>query len=162
MHSILSNSLGNLLKWAVFGQGPLTSNVPEISAFVKINEDEPVYDVQYLGAPALFIHHGFTKFPGQDGISLGAYILRPHSRGSVTLQSGNPLDKPIITMNSLRDERDMNLLVNVIKRNRAIAKHPNMASWIDTEMLPGKDVQTDEQIKDYIRNYGNSLYQYVL
>ena len=47
----------------------------------------------------------------QDSITILPMILRPYSRGYITLRSSNPFHKPYITHNYLTDPRDVATLV---------------------------------------------------
>jgi choline dehydrogenase-like flavoprotein len=52
----------------------------------------------------------------------------------------------------LADERDVELFLAALKKTRSIANYPGFARMLKREMQPGPEVQTDEQLIDYIRN----------
>lgn len=155
-----SAGLFSLVRWMAFGTGPLVSNVPEVSAFVQTKhcaQDDP-YDVQMLAAPAFFQDNGFKKFPG-DGFSIGGYVLQPQSKGSVELGSADPLEKPIVKTNYFSVERDLDLLVDIVKKSRKAVQHPIFKDLVQSEVVPGDKVQSDDDIKKFIKETCVSLHQ---
>jgi choline dehydrogenase len=100
----------NIAKYLLFKKGPLTSNVPEAGAFVKLDAAQNRPDFQFHFAPAFYINHGFTV-PEGHGFGIAPTLIRPTSRGSVALRSGDALDAPIIQPNYLQTANDLDLLV---------------------------------------------------
>ena len=58
--------------------------------------------------------YDMNTFPRNDGFTILPTLLRPESRGYVTLKNNNPWDAPIIQPNFLSEEKD----VRVLKRER--------------------------------------------
>lgn len=103
-------ALPALLRWLVTGGGPLSSNVAESAAFIRTvdfpssatkAENKPQDtgsggvgpDVELLGAPLAFIHHGEELAPpGTAVFSLGPTHLRPKSTGYISLKSDDPFE----------------------------------------------------------------------
>lgn len=81
-----ANTPSNWLKYALWRRGTLTSNLAEAGGFIKTDPDLLSADLQIFFAPICFYNHGFTRFPGYQ-FSIGATVLRPHSRGWIRLQS---------------------------------------------------------------------------
>src|SRR3546814_10216897 len=65
--------------------------------------------------------------------------LRPLSRGSITLRSANPEDKPIIRANCLSDPEDRRILVEGLRAARRIIEAPALAEQISSEWMPGPE-----------------------
>lgn len=95
-------ALPALARWMVLGSGPLTHNAGEAAAFIRSFEHqfpgratpkdntsgETGPDVEIVGAPMAFIHHGEEPAPaGVNVFTLGCCCLRPESKGTITLQS---------------------------------------------------------------------------
>lgn len=78
-------------------------------------------------------------------------LLRPESRGSVRLRSANPADAPEIRINMYRDERDLLAMRRVVRQMRDFFATDPLASLKGGELMPGEQVQTDEQIDAYNR-----------
>jgi len=68
--------------------GIMTTCFAEAGGFWKSRPDLPAPDIQYHFVPARLEDHGRTKVKGH-GFSCHACVLRPESRGSVTLASGD-------------------------------------------------------------------------
>ncbi len=88
------------------------------------------------------------------GFSIVDRLLRPESRGTVTIGSPDPLAAPIIQPNYLSTPRDCEVIVEALKVTRRIAQAEPMKKYIADEYMPGWDVQSDEDLLDYIRKFG--------
>ncbi|KAG6872434.1 hypothetical protein C0995_009768 [Termitomyces sp. Mi166 len=103
---------------------------------------------------------GFDRFlPGATGVpepqtnyaSASIILLHPFSRGSVHLNSSNPLVQPNIDINLLDSEIDMNIIVKGYKLIRRIFQTAPLKDIINGEVSPGADVQSDEDLAAYAR-----------
>ncbi len=152
-----AESVWNLAQYLLLNRGPLTSNVAEACAFVKSDPSLDRPDLQFHFAPAFFYRHGLT---GEKRIaySFGPCLVQPESRGTLRLRSKDPMAKPLVDPNYLTAERDMRALLAGVKLTRAIAVQPAFTPYRGTEFLPGKAVQDDEQLKNFIRDYCETLY----
>ena len=92
----------HLLAWLVAGRGPLTSNVAEAAAFVRVGPDVTAPDLELIFAPVLFEEEG-TVPPSRDGVTVAAVLLQPRSAGEVRLSSADPLAPPEIDPRYLTD-----------------------------------------------------------
>src|SRR5690606_13638659 len=86
--------------------GIMTTCFAEAGGFWKSRPDLPAPDIQYHFVPAMLEDHGRTKVNGH-GFSCHACVLRPESRGSVTLASGDAAAAPRIDPGFLTDARDI-------------------------------------------------------
>ena len=84
--------------------------------------------------------------------------VRPDSRGTIMARSADPGMAPVITPNYLSDPNDARVLIAGMRLTRAIFASPAIAAHSVVETLPGKDVQTDDAMLDYARNFGNTVY----
>lgn len=147
----------NLLRFFLTGRGPLTSNLAEGCAFIRTQPDLPAPDVQFHFAPAHFVDHGQTPMDGH-GFGLGGLVLRPKSRGHIHLRSDDPLTHPVIQPNYLEHEDDLPPLVESIRFARKVFQTEAFDRYRGLEMLPGYRVETDEEIREYIREKAETLY----
>jgi len=90
-----ATALSEVGKYLLRRRGVLTSNVAEAYGFVRSSDAIAVPDVEIIFAPAAYVDEGLAGIPGH-GISVGPILLQPKSKGTVTLASADPLDKPII------------------------------------------------------------------
>ena len=84
--------------------------------------------------------------------------LRPYSRGKVGLFSSDPFEQPRIQHNFCQDDRDMQNLVRGIHIMRNITDQPALAEHVGEELEPGRDVRSDDEIRDYIRSHCMTMY----
>lgn len=85
------------------------------------------------------------------GFTVGVMALRPRSRGYVHLNSTDPLAHPKIDPNYLADPDDGDVLLAGIKAVRGLAETSTLRKFVIRETRPGDAVETDEQIRAYIR-----------
>jgi len=137
-------------------QGMLTSIIAEAGGFVRLHDDV-VPDLQFHFAPVYFINHGFDS-PSTDGMSVGATLVSPHSRGSIELASADPLAAPRIDPNYLSDARDRRLLIDGCRLARELADQAPFAPYVDREYLPGPSVDTDDEWGQFIAERAETLY----
>ncbi|OAP57251.1 hypothetical protein AYL99_07989 [Fonsecaea erecta] len=87
-----------------------------------------------------------------DGaIQIGANLQHPFSHGSISINSSNPLDYPVINPNYLNHPADVEILREGVKLARRLGETQPLASSMTEETWPGSDVQTDEEWEDWLR-----------
>ena len=97
-------------EWRQRRTGMITSTYAEAGAFLRSDAKLSVPDLQIVFVIALVDDHARKPHLGH-GISSHIDVLRPYSRGTVSLASKNPLAAPLIDPRFLDDERDLDLLV---------------------------------------------------
>ncbi len=105
----------NLALFEGEGRGPLTSNVAEAGGFMRTRDGLEAPDVQFHFAPARFQSEGLVPGDGH-GFALGACVLKPKSRGFVTLGSPDPTAKPLIVHNYLEHPDDVASMVAGVRQ----------------------------------------------
>lgn len=128
------------------------------------------HTVQGLDRPDLMMHYGSVPFDmhtlrqgyptADNAFCLTPNVTRAKSRGTVRLRSRDFRDKPKVDPRYFTDEQghDMRVMIAGIRKAREIIAQPAMAEWAGTELYPGQEVQSDEQIADYIRRTHNTVY----
>src|SRR5262249_49185844 len=139
-----AENIANLIRYMTFKTGPLTSNVGEAGGFVKTSPSRPPPDVQYHFAPRDFIEHGFQQIK-ENAYSILPTLIRPNSRGRITLRSSNPLDAPLIHANYFADHRDTQAVVEGLRIARAIAATNAFTKYRKRELCPGPGIKNDEK-----------------
>ena len=150
-------TLGNLLKYLIFKKGPLTSNVAESGGFLAITSGAPAPDLQFHFGPVFYLNHGFTR-PKGHGFSIGPTLLRPKSRGSITLRSADPLAPPAIQPNYLSEDSDVCVLVEGIRLARRLAQTKAFAPYCGGEYCPGSAPQGKEDLAACVRETAETVY----
>lgn len=140
-------------------QGPATSNVAESGGFIKSRPEEPIPDLQLHLSACRLDNHGLNlPFAMGYGYSCHVCILRPKSRGSLTLKDTNPETPPVIDPNMMADPDDRERLLRGIKVARDALQQPALESWRGDEIFPGKEVQSDAELLEFMRNKVETIY----
>lgn len=152
-----TEGLSAQLRYLCFKKGPLTSNVGEGGGFVRLSPNSRTPDIQFHFAPGYFRNHGFETST-EHSFTFGPTLVRPRSIGHIRLRSTSPLDAPRIHANYLAEAADMDLMVEGLKLTRRIANARGLSKFRGREVHPGDDVQSDSQLRDYIRHSTETLY----
>jgi choline dehydrogenase-like flavoprotein len=99
-----------VVEWNKTRTGLVTTTYGTAGAFLRSSPEVPAPDLQLIFVIAIVDDHARKLHMGH-GISCHVDVLRPHSRGTVGLDSNDPRDPPRIDPNFLSDERDLKLLV---------------------------------------------------
>ncbi|GAB1545382.1 GMC family oxidoreductase N-terminal domain-containing protein [Scytonema sp. NUACC21] len=131
-------------------------NLSECALFCKSDPNWVGPDLQMA-----FVHVPFDIIVGQkhpNSVSILPGIVRPMSRGWIKLASKNPLEKPLVNPNYLSAEADVERLIQAIKLARDIFATKAFSSWVKQELMPGPDVQNDEQLRAFVRQNADSYH----
>jgi choline dehydrogenase-like flavoprotein len=101
----------------------MTSNIAECGGFLKTRPDLDLPDIQLHFCMAVVNNHGRTPFFG-NGFSCHVCLLRPKSRGSVWLQSADPMQPPAIDPNFFGDPADLEAMVAGFKTTKRLLDSP--------------------------------------
>jgi len=139
--------------------GILTSAIAESGGFIKSKPNLTRPDLQLHFIPAAFDDHGRDlKMLLNYGVSLHTCLLRPKSRGSVSLYGNNASLHPKITLNMLSHEDDKKDMIQAVKIARAILAQPPLSDNNSQEIFPGTNTQSDEEILEFLKNKANTIY----
>ena len=154
-----ADSLRNLVRWALRGRGPLTSNLGEAVAFTRSRSGLAAPDVELLLAPVLFEDEGLTQ-PTEHGFTLAVVLLEPRSSGTVLLRSADPFELPAIDPRYLSDPdgEDEATLLRGLRLARGVLAEEPLAAFVDGEILPGDDKHSDEELRAHLRALSQTLY----
>jgi choline dehydrogenase len=89
-----------------------------------------------------------------SGFSLIVILLQPESRGTVLIQSAEPLHAPAIRPNYLATPKDRQVLLAGLKLTRRIMDAPAMRCYIAREHEPGTSCANDADLLEYLRRRG--------
>lgn len=131
---------------------PPHQNMSECALFCKSTPGWIGPDLQLA-----FVHIPFNM-NHPNAISILPGVIRPMSRGWIRLASRNPLIKPLVNPNYLSAESDLERLVKAVKIARQVFAAPALAKWCKQELLPGPDVQTDDQLRSFVRQNADSYH----
>ena len=145
------------LQYLLTRSGLLTSNVVESGGFLDTaGTGRP--DVQIHVTPAL-VSAEERKPMGRHGVSINPCVLRPTSRGKVSLRSGDPSDRIVFVGNNLTTREDVDTLVRGLKASRRILRSPALRELGFTELAPGADDHlSDEALEQHARAFAKTVY----
>ena len=127
--------------------GKLASSVTQAGAFLRTRDDLAAPDVQFHFLPLLYDDSGRNlKLMSKSGYSCHVCVLRPKSRGRMTLRSKDPAAPPRISLNFLEHPDDRKTLADGIRIARRILAAPAFEDCRGAELSPGPDAQSDEEI----------------
>lgn len=145
------------LEWAIFRTGPLTVGAGVVTLFWKTRAELERPDVEFHVIPFSANRPGEKLHPF-SGYTVSVCQLRPESRGEIRLRSADPRDPPRIFANYLATANDRQTMVDGVKLIRQVMAQPAMAPWCEAEHLPGEACRTDEELLDYIRRTGSTIF----
>jgi choline dehydrogenase len=140
------------------GRGALTFGVTTAQVFCRSSPEKASPDLQLLFTPASYDPTKFGALEREDGMTVAVCPVRPDSRGTIMARSADPATAPIITPNYLSDPGDARVLAAGMRFTRQIFAAPAIAQHSVDETLPGPDVRSDEELTDYARSFGNTIY----
>jgi choline dehydrogenase len=140
------------------GRGALTFGVTTAQVFCRSSPEKSSPDLQLLFTPASYDPTKFGALERDDGMTVAVCPVRPDSRGTIMARSADPATAPIITPNYLSDPGDARVLAAGMRFTRKIFAAPAIAQHSVEEMIPGPDVRSDEELTDYARSFGNTIY----
>ncbi len=140
----------NGLQYLLFGTGPVTSTGVEGCTYMDPDgSDRP--SIKLYCVPTVYLDGDITDVKSQDGVTLNACLLRPKSRGTVRLRSGNVFDKPVVDNNYLAEPDDLRLEIAGLRFAREVLQQKPLSGRIAAELIPGKDVTDDAGLANHCR-----------
>ncbi|WJF90449.1 choline dehydrogenase [Paraburkholderia bonniea] len=146
------------LQWALFREGPLAVGINQGGMFCRALPDEAkTPDVQFhfstLSADAAGgeVH----AFPG---CTYSICQLRPESRGVLRLRTTDMRDAPSLQPNYLSTDLDRRTTIAGVRFARRVAAAEPMAALMKREIRPGADAQTDDELLQFCREYGQTIF----
>jgi choline dehydrogenase len=149
----------NLLRYQLFGSGPLTYAAHELLGYVRSRPG--------LARPDVQIGVGLFSFEYNDkgigigavpGITIGGYFMHPRSRGVTKIQSADP-DAPLsIDANYFAADEDRAAAVALIRYIRRIAAQPALREYIVGEIPPATSDLSDEKLLEQLEKLGTTCY----
>ncbi|HXX01250.1 MAG TPA: GMC family oxidoreductase N-terminal domain-containing protein [Candidatus Acidoferrales bacterium] len=149
--------VGMGLKYALFRRGPLTFAGGQCGAFVRSHPKLDRSDTLLILMPfsSADYRKGLDEFPG---FTITSCLMRPESRGTVRVRSPAAKDPPVIQPNYLEAESDRRAMVAGLRAARHVAATKPLRDEIEREERPGLNVNSDEELLDYIRATATSVY----
>ena len=144
-------------QWLFTKTGHGASNQFESAAFLRSRPGVDYPDIQYHFLPIAVRYDGQAAAEGH-GFQAHVGPMRSPSRGEVTLRSADPKDDPKILFNYMSTDQDWEDFRHCIRLTREIFGQAAFDPFRGKEIQPGADVQTDDELNDFIREHVESAY----
>jgi choline dehydrogenase len=138
------------------GSGPLTSNIGESGGFLRTRSDLAAPDIQFHAVPVMFIDEGLSD-PPDHGFVASACVLKPQSRGMVTLASNDPTAKPVIVHNYYEAEEDMRSQVEGLKVLLELTRTAALSPYCEAP-FNAPDSDDDAALRAHVRANCQTIY----
>ena len=146
------------VRYALTRKGLLTAAPGNVGASVRIMPGVATPDVQYSFAPASYKEGLLGVLDDYPGMTCGFWQHRPDSRGSIHIAANDPDRHPAIRPNYLQAPIDGRTMVGAMRLARRIFEQPAISSYIDRETVPGSGCADDDEMLDYCRKNGATVY----
>jgi len=149
-------------EWKSDKRGAYTTNGGALVVIKRSRTTRLLPDLFCLGLVGKFKGYfpGYSELVARDHNYLSWVVLKAHTvnnGGAVTLRSADPRETPKINFRYFeegtdQEGEDLNAVVEGIKFVRAMTEDLKAEGLIVEEELPGEGVQSDEELRDFVRN----------
>ncbi|MEV1294919.1 GMC family oxidoreductase N-terminal domain-containing protein [Pseudonocardia sp. NPDC049635] len=140
---------GVALTWRSRRLIPAGSNQhSEVGLFCRSTPDALAPNLQYGILHVPFCAEGLP-IP-DNAFSLYPSVLKPRSRGSLTLRSGSPTDTPRLDPGYLGDDADVRTFLDAIRVSRDLVRSPELVEWVGEEVYPGPAATDEGALRAYV------------
>jgi len=147
-------------RWLATHDGLGGSNYFEVGAFFRGNNDVEYANLQHEFFPMVGeFYRGKARIT--PGFQYFTSVMRPASRGSVTLASKDPKAAPVIRLNFLTAPGDIEQLREGVRKTREIIAQRSWDELRGEEISPGKNIQSDAELDAWIRDNAGTGYHAV-
>ncbi|KAJ7141459.1 alcohol oxidase [Mycena epipterygia] len=151
-------------EWNTTRTGPLVDTVTSHIGWLRVPDNSSIFE--RFSDPAagpntaqfeILVSNGFTgpTPPTGNFLSITAAVVAPVSRGSVTVNSSDPLANPLINPNFMETELDLFILREAIRSAMRFASAPAWENYIISPFNVNNNM-TDAELELYIRNNAGS------
>ena len=144
-------------EWLFQRKGTGASNHFEAGGFIRSNKRVKYPNLQFHFLPIAIRYDGTAPNQGH-GFQLHVGPMNTDVRGSIKIQSSDPFKYPKVVFNYLSTKQERKEWVEAIHHTRNIVAQPAFDELRGEEISPGADVQSDEEILDFIAREGESAY----
>ncbi|BBK40263.1 alcohol dehydrogenase [Allostella vacuolata] len=149
------------LEWLFRGSGPLTVGAGQVggAACTRFAEGGRP-DVQFNVMP-LSVDRPGTPLHRYSGFTASVWQCHPRSRGTLAITSADPREQPRIAPGYFSDPYDRRVIVEGVRMLRHIYRQPAFRGLWTEEVVPGAAAQTDDEIFEFVRTTGGTVFHCV-
>lgn len=154
---------GQAARYALLRDGLLSTGGSMLTAFLKSDPALDLPDLQFFCSPATMDFEGLVKkgsmtMEAEPGVTIGGYVMRPRSKGTVHAVSSDFHDHPAIAPHYLEDVSDQHTTVAALRWARRVLAQAALTPYVAHELTPGAQAATDEDLLAFARAAGSTGY----
>ncbi len=145
-----------IAKYVTLRKGFISQGIGTLRVFARSRPELENPDVMMVVAPYMIEMRGgrSRRMSPIEGFFMYSHAQRTESMGTMHIGSADPSAPPKIGYRFLQTTNDRLLAIASIRMARAIVESPPLAETIAEELAPGANVQSDNEILEYVRNEG--------
>jgi choline dehydrogenase len=144
------------LRYGLTQKGLLGLPASPIRAYVRTRPGLDAPDAAVSWIP--FLAGNNYKLAKTSGITAIMNILRSESTGSIHITAKTPTTPPAIRFNFLSAQLDRDVTLEAMRITRRIMTAPAMQGIATDEIVPGINIQKDDELLDWVRNNAETTY----
>jgi choline dehydrogenase len=158
------NRLKGLLQYLLFNKGPLCNSPIEANAFLQPESETARPAIQFHFAPFYIGNdyrtdlYNINTFPRTNGFSILIILLHPESRGTISVNSNNPMTPPVIQPNFFQQEKDLSTLLSGLKKAMEVADAKAFRPYSAEGLYHPSRQASDKVLTEHIRRSLETLY----
>lgn len=150
-----------LCRYALRGEGFMAQGVGMMRVFARSHPGVEHADIQLIVNPYwVDVKDGKRRMSAVHGFLIYAQVQRPESSGRIHICSADPARAPRVEYRFLGTDNDRRTAISAVKCARQIVNAPPLADVAGQEILPGPNVQSDDEILDFIRATGTTTFHF--
>ncbi|MFT5182866.1 MAG: choline dehydrogenase [Alphaproteobacteria bacterium] len=150
--------VAEVVNYALRRKGLLAMTPSQVFVFWKSHATMDLPDLQLIFTPASYKDGKIAQLDDYPGMTAAIFPMRPLSRGFVRARTADAGDNPAIQPNYLSHEYDRQVTVAGLRLQRQLLRTPELARYFDREAVPGDAVQSDDELLDFARRYGTTVF----
>ena len=144
------------IQYFLTGKGPLSLSLNQGGGFIRVMDGATRPDLQLYFSPVSYTRAPVGTRPLMNpdpfaGFLMGYNPCKPTSQGHLQIRSNDPFEHPEMHSNYLDTEYDRAVMIAGVRMMRILAQMPALSEVIETEIYPGIDIQTDDEILEFLR-----------
>lgn len=146
------------LQYAVRRSGPMAVGATEAMLFARATPGAEEAELQYQFINFSLVPEGGYVLPKHPGVMINWNQCRPDSRGTLTLRSADPAERPVIHANYLSAPSDQHAMILGARIGQRVARCAPFADLVAEELQPPRGCTSDDDLLAFIRQTATTVY----
>ena len=146
------------MQYGVRRAGPMAVGATEATLFARATPGAEEAEIQFQFINFSLVPDAGYVLPKHPGVMINWGPCRPDSRGTLTLRSADPADRPVIHANYLSAPSDQYAMVQGARIGQRLARLDPFASLVEEELQPPPGCESDEALLAFIRQTATTVY----